>query len=672
MDPLTKLIQRLSAVCNMIEGMGIHELETDKAQNLWGLQSGGFYVPSASDSDGEPITFMFKPGYPTTISMTQSVYNELSHDNDGRVKEGLDPMITYLERCRDANGVRLEHMSETVSTYLTVHDIFLRGTGNMTVFKYNKSVTSPPSILRSAGASKVAVDIPPFFVLDQGVSVYTAKEAIGITDRTICNCLSKVFDSGNPIDFSVKSTNENPNNSIMHPDTFGRMGCIFTFKSYSFDEKGRQLSITNNTVLVIGFKNENEGYALVYLKSGSNAPVIFTTTNFRLTVENLSNKASVIIDVYGNTLNLFHTFDIGVRRFLKLLCDFSYRSYSAVCKIVKLLEVKINVPCYITKDVQSSVGHDQIIYSSNIHQLNGELIVIPMGFVSSSSTSAPATIDKLAKVSTSRAIPLTTSINTTAKYTNIAAEVYGDNFVVCAIYLERIDPRQPRQADNKSILISQLRDELQALASKLYNLSLTDDIFESLKNEITKLENIAFTERQSLRRPTQDSLNISKATSDAIYTLNRANEAMKESLPELADIAEKYCSKIYERLLQINHISQLSKDQQSEQKIIVQGMKEIIGMLRSRLFLEFDPLYNKWVNGMSKLQVFISISEDSSEDDIKTSIAKLTSESSTGKRKRQPELGGSHLKKSKRNTKRIRKTRKITKRYKNATTKRRL
>ena len=688
MDPLTKLIQRLSAVYNKIEGMDIHELETDKAQNLWGLQSGGFYVPSASDSaslsasdsDGEPIIFMFKPGYPTRISMTQSVYNELSHDNDHRVVEETQPMNDYLENCRDANGVRIEHMSETVSTYLTMHDIFEYGKGTMTVFKYNKSVTIPPNILSSAEAASVAVNIPSIFVLDQGVSIDTAKKSIGIDDISVCSCLSKAFDSGNPIDFSVKSGKINPNNSIMDPDIFGRMGCIFTFKSYAFDETSRQQSITNNTVLVIGFKHENEGYALVYVKSGSNKPVIFTTTKFRLNVPNLSDEASVIPDLYsGTTLKLFDTFDIGVRRFLKLLCDFSYRSYSAVCKIVAdHINVPIIVPCYITKDVQSSVGHDQVIYSSNIDGLNATEIVVPMGFVSSSSTSSPATYNALEKASASHLTPLTNSINTTAKYSDSAIKSYGGNFVVCAIYLEKIDPIQSRTPDYKSVLISELRNKLQEMESKLYKLSLTDDIFESLIVEIKKLENKASTTREPSSRGSQQNVktleNITEeAKTDAIDTLNRAKQAINESLPELNDITQELCSQIRERLDKIKNTLYLDLGQRSDQKKSVKEIIEIIVILQTTLHTEFEPVFNKWIEGMSKLQGFISIFGVSNADEIKMiedTISKVSSNSR--KRKLGPSLGGSNSKKHKRNTKRIRKTRKITKRYKNATTKLRL
>ena len=668
---LTKLIQRLNAVDSIIDRTGVHPTIIDP-NNIWGLQSGGFYVPSssdsaslsASDSDGEPIIFMFKPRYNTTISMTQSVYNELSHDNDDRVIETKDPMNKYLERCRDVNGVRLEHMSETVSTYLTMHDIFASGAGIMTVFKYNKSVTSPPGILLSAGASSVAVGIPPFFVLDQGVSVDTTKEAIGIADRTICNCLSKVFDSSNPIDFSAKPGKENPDNGIMHPDTFGRMGCIFTFKSYSFDEHGHQTRITNNTVLVIGYRSSDKGYALVYVKSGSNDPVIFTTTSFALSVQNLSNPRSVIQDLHsGEQFNLFDKYDIGVRRFLKLLCDFSYRSYSTVCKVVSHLGVEINVPCYITKDVQSSVGHDQVIYLSNGDGLNGQPIVIPMGFVSSSSTSAPATINTLVKESTARAIQAAESINTTPKLTTIAAKAYGDGFVVCAIYLERINPAESRQPDRKSILISRLRDILQQMSYKLYQLSSTDDIFQSLIVEIDRLDTVASTVRQSSRRlgPQPDvSIIVEEAKQNARDILTRARQSMNDVLPELSDLTNDLSSTLDSHISGIQHISTLEGRSQKE---IFDEIIDIIDVLRHKLWLEFDPVYNKWVNGMSELQTFISISGEYTDEDIDIAISKLTSESSTGKRRRYRDSGGSKSRKTKK-LHRSRKTRKITKRPK--------
>ncbi len=679
MDNLDKLIERLHAVYSIIERTR-NDQQPVGVDNIWDLQSGGFYVPSssdsaslsasdsaslsASDSDGEPIIFMFKPRYNTTISMTQSVYNELLHDNDGRVVEGTDPMDKYLKLCIDVNRVKIEHMSETVSTYLTMHDIFAHGEGIMTVFKYNKSVTSPPGILLSAGASSVAVGIPPFFVLDQGVSVDTTKEAIGIADRNICNCLSKVFDSSNPIDFSDKSGQENPNNSIMSPDTFERMGCIFTFKSYSFNERGHQTSMTNNTVLVIGYRNDNKGHALVYVKSGSNNPVIFTTTSFALSVQNLSNPRSVILDLYsGEQFNFYGNFGIGVRRFLKLLCDFSYRSYSTVCKVVSQLGVEINVPCYITKDVQSSVGHDQVIYLSNKNELNNRPIVIPMGFVSSSYTSAPATINTLVKESNARAIQPAESINTIPKLTTIAAEAYGDGFVVCAIYLERINPAESDQANPKSILISELRDRLRQMSSKLYQLSSTDDIFQSLIVEINRLNTVASTIRQSSRLfgPQPNVSIVEEAKQNARDILTRARQSMNDVLPELRRITNGLSRTLASRILIIQHISTLEGRSQTE---IFEVIIHIIGLLRHKLWLEFDPVYNKWVNGMSALQTFISINGDYNESHIKQALLKLTSGSSTGKRKGNTNNGGSKSRKTKETTKRLRKTRKITKRAK--------
>jgi hypothetical protein len=98
--------------------------------------------------------------------------------------------------------------------------------------------------------------------------------------------------------------------------------------------------------------------------------------------------------------------------------------------------------------------------------------------LSSSSTSSPATYNALEKASASHLTPLTNSINTTAKYSDSAIKSYGGNFVVCAIYLEKIDPIQSRTPDYKSVLISELRNKLQEMESKLYKLSLTDDIFE--------------------------------------------------------------------------------------------------------------------------------------------------------------------------------------------------